>query len=194
MNKMSQLWGALFVLLSLLVACHSSKDSTPKNPSYSLNTTAADTFPNGWLGTYEGVMLLQNPGYPVGELKVQLELEPTDTLHRWIWRMTYYGKPPMGTMVKDYRLVRKSPTVYAMDEGGGLELREDYIGDTFYSNFSLGKPGEQTLYTSYFKKINAHELWFEVTAVPLNPVDTVVGDIGLHPLITSQKVLLKRKS
>jgi len=152
-----------------------------------------DSFPEGWLGVYKGTMEVYGEQGQKQEVPVRLDFLETDTVGRWVWRMTYQGKTPKQNIVKDYHWVHIEGNRYATDEGGGLLLDEAFIGKTFYGSYSMSNGQEPVMYSTIFKKTGKDELWFELFCVPLTPTDTVVGNIYNHRTSFVQKALFKRE-
>lgn len=184
----------LFLFFAVFSACltPSGKDTHSKDLQ---KTTDNDTFPNGWLGSYEGMMeLFFGPNKT--ETPVRLDFLPTDTADRWIWRMTYKGKTPKETSVKDYRWVRTGDGRFVTDEGEGLVLNEYFIGNTFYSAYGMdigtGNAKRYTLFNGIFRKTGPDELWFELFFTTQTPLDTLPLDIHNHAITGVQRVLLHR--
>jgi hypothetical protein len=167
-------------------------------PKYTFDKPhTAPTFPQGWLGEYQGELKLVNAER--GEhmrLPMTVIISATDTVNRWRWysKSVYQGRE----IIKDYALFRTDSMPknhFLMDENNGIYLDRVFLDGGFYDYFEVSGLG---LY-GITKKVG-DDIHFEIASFPLSnrtystykgsefEVDTVAS----YKVINTQKVILKR--
>jgi len=170
--------------------------------AYTQTTSMDESFPGSWLGTYKGQMYMFKPGYGIADsVSVKLELLPTDISNQWVYRMTYFGNKKYGKIIKDYLIVKPDSLAagtYLLDEKDGIIIQQTLIGNTFYSNFSVG----DTYLNSIMSK-TGDQIYFEIfqstikeSLITKNRAEEgqIVFVVKSYPTFTTQKVkLIKEK-
>ena len=151
---------------------------------------AAQAFPDGWTGTYQGEMKITS-GQRKNAVSVTLEIGEKIRDSSWTYKMTYQG--PNGETVKDYQIVRKTDSEYVMDEGG-IKIAMRYVDNTFFDFYQV----DSVFYTSVLRKTGKNAISFDIYGGPMGEKDKITtneGDFFVHSYIPTftQSVVLKRK-
>jgi hypothetical protein len=97
------------------------------------------SFPNDWIGEYEGQMILGNANRPNDTVSVFLVIEEVEADSIWTYKMTYRS-PKWNEIIKDYRIVKsykeESPE-YMLDEQNGIGMELAYMNNTFYGMYEV---------------------------------------------------------
>lgn len=189
----------LLAILIALQSCTSNTTSTENNTTTNNDSTATthNTFPEDWIGTYEGDLELINAQKgKTSTLPMTLTISETDSSNRWKWysKALYNGQE----IIKDYELVRpdsSKPNLFVMDEKNGIVLDRIYLDGAFYDYFEVGKLG---LY-GITRKVG-DDIHFEIASFPLasktystyEGKDFNVDTVTSFKVFNTQKVLLKR--
>jgi len=161
-----------------------------------------EAFPDSWLGTYNGQMYMLKPGVGITDsVSVKLELLSTDMPKQWVYRMTYKGNKKYGKIIKDYLIVKPDSLAegtYLLDEKDGIIIEQTLIGNTFYSNFSVGNS-----YLNSIMRKTGDIIHFEIfqsnvkeSLITKNRANEgqIVFEVKSYPIFTTQKAkLLKEK-
>jgi hypothetical protein len=166
---------------------HSQKQEyNPKN--YSLQD---------WKGTYKGQMYIYNvkaPDTPMS-VDIMLEIYPTATADRWIWRTSYDSKQ-YGKSVKDYTLVKPDSLLqayYWIDEGNEVLIHHTYLNNVFYCNFKAGDMFIQ----SRTELLPSQQILIEIVAQPEYVIYSLKANdstdfLKSYPTTTIQKAILNK--
>lgn len=120
-------------------------------------------------GTWKGTLvnLPTRAAAPAVEVEIELGALP-DTAGRCVPWKTTYREGGVVRGVKDYQLCRgASPTDYVVDEGGGVRLRANLLGDVLVSAF---KSGAILLVTHL--RVRGDTLEEEIVTITDAPTDT----------------------
>lgn len=96
-------------------------------------------FPQDWIGTYKGDMLIGNVGRLTDTIPVEYEMTTLEEDSIWTYKMTFYSEK-YGTIVKDYKIVAKSKTNrqnYLLDENNGIVMEMTFMNGTFYGMYEV---------------------------------------------------------
>lgn len=99
----------------------------------------AQDFPDDWLGSYKGEMLLAYLGRPTDTIPVEFIMETIETDSIWSYKMTFYSQR-FGTITKDYQIVATSKDNhqnYLLDENNGIVMEITYMDGTFYGMYNV---------------------------------------------------------
>lgn len=121
------------------------------------------TWPDDWLGTWEGELLLEKPGQDSARhFPMALEISLTDTPGVWNWIITYGTGEKQD--LRPYLLVAKDSSYshFIMDEQNSIFLDQYRIGNRMYSRFSV----DSTMLVSV-SKIEADTMEAEIWTSPL---------------------------
>ena len=94
---------------------------------------------NDWLGTYDGVMEIYGRSGLQQNVGVRFDLKPLDEPFSWSYTMNYINQKNHEIIsTKAYKIVYKeeSNTCW-MDEGDGLLIEMNLLGNCFYDHFQL---------------------------------------------------------
>ncbi|GEM_PF-3552847 len=132
---------------------------------FSLTSLGQSSFPDNWIGDYDGQMILANMGRPNDTIAVDFTLEEVIKDSVWTHKMHYYSEK-WGDIIKDYLIVakRKENTVdYYLDEQNGIVMELTYMNDCFYGMYEV----MGMIYTTSFRK-HGDQLFFELYAASLD--------------------------
>ncbi len=114
-----------------------------------------DIFPADWLGTYTGEMyMIRAASDKIDTVSLQFDFLDCEKPNCWIYRMTYQS-PEFGEIIKDYQLIKPDSLAvsnYLIDEKDGIFIELVKMGNSLYSNFSVGG---QYLYSVMRKQENS---------------------------------------
>ena len=169
------------------MACVSSNKTTTI-PSY--------TFPQDWLGSYEGELEMWNAEH--GKLQtcpMKVQITATDTLgcYHWHSQIKFNGK----NIVKNYNLIHHDSMPlhhYLMDENNGIYLDRILLDDSFYDYFEVNGLG---LY-GITRRVSGGIL-FEIASFKRSSAssskyegqDFKVDSVVSYKVLNTQKVLLQ---
>ncbi len=144
----------------------------------SANAFAQD-FPNDWLGSYEGKMLIANAGQPTDTIDVSYEMVTLEKDSVWTYKMTFYSEK-YGTIVKDYKIVAKSKENklnYLLDENNGIVMEMTFMDGTFYGMYEV----MDMMYITTMRYTRENAIYYDLFAAPMmNP--TITSTIGDAPI------------
>jgi len=172
------------------------------NNAYTQTTSTDENFPGDWLGTYKGQMYMFKPGKGITDsVDVKFELLATNISNQWVYRMTYMNNKKYGKVIKDYLIVKPDSLkagTYLLDEKDGIIIQQTLIGNTFYSNFSVGNN-----YLNSIMRKTGDVIYFEIFQSKLKEsLNTknrakegqIVFEVKSYPPFSTQKVrLIKEK-
>ncbi|MCR9172989.1 MAG: hypothetical protein NXI10_10870 [bacterium] len=96
-------------------------------------------FPEDWLGSYKGEMLIANLGRPTDTIPVEYEMVTIEEDSIWSYKMTFLSEK-FGTIVKDYKIVATSKdnkNQYLLDENNGIVMEITLMDGTFYGMYEV---------------------------------------------------------
>lgn len=161
--------------------------------------TIAQTFPDDWLGNYEGEMHIGNvDSHRTDTIPVTLEFQTEIEDSAWSYKMTYNSEQ-FGMVVKDYKIrATKSGDTkkLLLDENNGIVMEMSLMNGTMYGMYEvLG-----TLFITTLKFEEEEEaLYFDLFGASMsNPTETSTIEDGEEYKATSyrtqfhQSVLLRK--
>jgi hypothetical protein len=177
-----------YVFLFLSILFYSSCAQMKYNPK---NYDIKD-----WEGVYLGDMYIYSVARPDSpmQVKIQIEILPTDTPKKWTWRTTYFATAEIPEMVKDYHLLQPDSLTkgfYWIDEGNDLLLHHTCLNNVFYNSFSYN----DILLQSRTELLWSGQILMEVVSQPMQSVHTFDKEgmlIKSYPTYGIQKAILKR--
>ncbi len=125
----------------------------------------AQKFPEDWIGSYSGDMILGYHNRPNDTIPVDLEIEEVEEDSTWTYRMTYHSDR-FGEIVKNYLYVvksKKDDTHYILDEQNGIKMNQTYMNGSFYGMYDV----MGNTYVSTLRRTD-EGLYFELIAADLN--------------------------
>lgn len=129
----------------------------------SAGSLAQNTFPEGWVGEYEGTLLITIDRGVVDSIPVDFVMKELEKDSIWTYTMSYHS-PRYGEMVKDYRYVRvrkDDPNNYLFDELNGIVMELTLMNDCFYGMYELS----DLFFINTLRK-EGDGLYFELTMSP----------------------------
>jgi hypothetical protein len=130
----------------------------------SLSSLAQD-FPQDWLGSYKGDMLIANMGRPTDTIPVEFDMQILEEDSIWTYTMTFYSEK-YGTIVKDYKIVAKSKAnkqEYFLDENNGIVMEMTLMDGTFYGMYEV----MDMLYISTIRSTEG-SIYYDLFAAPMS--------------------------
>ena len=169
--------------------------------SYSQEGYVERSFPDEWLGYYEGLMYIVNPiDGLVDSVDVTLTMEETNRENIWTYIMTY-DNPTFGKMTKDYLITQPdslSEGQFWMDEQNGIRILEVLMGNAMYSSFEVEGNQINTIMRNMgdyidFELISTNTGMLEISSS--NPTEEYpeVYEVTSYPPLATQYVRLFRK-
>ncbi|GAB5418330.1 MAG: hypothetical protein Crog4KO_15660 [Crocinitomicaceae bacterium] len=139
----------------------------------------AQDFPEDWLGSYQGEMLIANAGRPTDTIDVTYEMITLEEDSIWTYKMTFYSDK-YGTIVKDYKIVAKSKENefnYLLDENNGIVMEMTLMDGTFYGMYKV----MDMMYVTTMRYTEGDAIYYDLFAAPMaNP--TVTSTEGEEPI------------
>jgi len=138
---------------------------------FSGNTCAQSSFPDQWIGEYEGEMIIASAGRPNDTVPLDFQLLEIVPDSIWSYVMNYHSAK-WGEITKDYRYVRakKGDDInFIFDEQNGIVMELTFMNDCFYGMYDVS----DMIFINSFRK-QGDALFFELFAGP-----------STHPKITS---------
>lgn len=127
-------------------------------------TGNAQDFPQDWVGTFKGEMLIANLGRPTDTIPVDFEMLTIEEDSIWSYKMTFYPEK-YGTIVKDYKIVVKSKDDkqnYLFDENNGIVMEITLMDGTFYGMYEV----MDMIYISTMKYMDGN-IYCDLFAAPM---------------------------
>lgn len=105
---------------------------------FSTWAVSAQSFPQDWMGVYEGKMVIGFTDRPSDSVAVVFELNTIEEDSSWTYRMTYTSAR-YGVIVKDYIIRRdgNNPANYMLDEQDGILIEMSLMNGCFYDLFEV---------------------------------------------------------
>ena len=159
---------------------------------------SAQSFPEDWIGTYEGKMVIGFTDRPSDSVAVVFELQTIEKDSSWTYRMTYTSSR-YGVIVKDYIIRRdgNNPANYLLDEQDGILIEMSLMNGCFYDLFEV----MDQLYSTTMCMMNGtirFDLYVSSHSTPLTTNSEVDEDgnsyqVKSYKPIQHQTVLLTRQ-
>lgn len=158
---------------------------------------AQSSFPDQWIGEYEGDMIIATAGRPNDTIPLDFQLLEIIPDSVWSYVMNYHSTK-WGELTKDYRYVRskKGDDInFIFDEQNGIVMELTFMNDCFYGMYDVS----EMIFINSFRK-QGDGLFFELFAGPSsNPKissaregDEVYEAKSFKPTLV-QSVVLRRK-
>lgn len=159
-------------------------------PSDSTTTAPANSqFPESWLGTWAGTLIISKPNGDTIQVPMQLHYATNDTLDKgWDWHIIYGKDIEKGR--RAYTLHEKNADMghYVIDEHNGIILDCYLLGNTLYSRFAVA----DNLLTTMTRK-TADLIIFEIISGKQTPVNST-GNIDDIPEVSSYNINVQQKA
>ncbi|MFZ1705002.1 MAG: hypothetical protein WAT79_11700 [Saprospiraceae bacterium] len=122
------------------------------------NVTSSPSFPEAWLGVWEGELDIYNGQKVVQKVKIKMENLATDTADIYSWILIYGEDEVAGK--RDYllRAVNKEKGHWEVDEKNAIFLDGYVVSNQFISTFLV----QNNLITSIISKEDENTLIFEI--------------------------------
>jgi len=165
-----------------------------------LNTSLTEpylaNFPEDWVGEYEGELeiFIRDTSTVIQRIPVELILKSDSVSNQWVWK-TVYRDTIRGIAEKNYTLKKMpdaAPQEFLFDENNGIAFPQYYLGNIFYSHYSL----YDQMFTVSYKKLTPDLLLFELVVIPNTVIDSVDAGgfiVNSHALTQIQRCYFKRK-
>lgn len=178
---------SIFTIISSIILIFCTCQSTPDTPT--LPTESSDNFPEDWLGTWAGTLVISKPGGDTMQVPMQLYYAENDTLRDgWDWHIIYGANVEAGR--RAYTLhTRDAPKGhYAIDEHNGIILDAHLLGGTLYSRFAVA----DNLLTTMTRK-QGNQMIFEIISGKQAPANTT-GNIDDIPEVQSFNIHVQQRA
>jgi hypothetical protein len=129
----------------------------------SFHTQAQNTFPEGWVGEYQGTLEIIIDKGVVDTIPVDFVMKEIEKDSVWTYTMSYHSAR-YGELVKDYRYVRvrkNDPNHYLFDELNGIVMELTLMNDCFYGMYEVSD-----MYFFNTLRKEGDGLYFELTMSP----------------------------
>ena len=117
-------------------------------------------FPTPWLGSYEGIMQIENLSGVVDSVYTRLDFLAKEEKNHWTYRFTFKSEK-WGEIINDYEMYwhdsLQSPNNFILDEHNGLFLNEQFVNKRFYGHYEV----EDIHYTTLLQRLG-EKLYFEI--------------------------------
>lgn len=150
----------------------------------------AQTFPEDWLGTWEGDFVGYNQMNKAYELTMRMEITETENPNRWHWKTIYPATEQTEEIVKDYYLeaIDLEKGYFVTDEDNSILLDTYLVENTFYSRFLVQENLILSMYRWENGKIN-----FEIVFGNDEPNQTTGGEEDI-PEVQSYAIPIIQKA
>lgn len=125
----------------------------------------AQEFPNDWLGSYKGKMIVANPGLKTDTIDVDFEMKTLEVDSVWSYNMIFYSNH-YGTIKKDYKIVAKSKANkrnYLLDENNGIVMELTLMDGTFYGMYNV----MEMMFISTMRYTDEGNIYYDLFAAPM---------------------------
>lgn len=155
-----------------------------------ISFSMAQTFPEDWLGTWEGNFIGYNQMNKVYELTMRMEITETENPNRWHWKTIYPATAQTEEIVKDYYLevVDLEKGHFITDEDNSILLDTYLVENTFYSRFLV----QNNLILSMYRWEN-EKIHFEIVFGNDEPIQTTGGEEDI-PEVQSYTIPIIQKA
>lgn len=152
------------------------------------------SFPNDWLGVWEGELEIFAGPKKVNSLPMSLEIEIVDSLT--IKYFIRYGTGPDALRPYHLKVIDAKKGHYLLDEHNGIRIETSLVGNRLLSLFEVQNSVIQS--TAY---LTNDQMYYEILAGSFKPVsmtgDTIVGTdtipaVSTYPINVLQQAILKR--
>ena len=156
------------------------------------------SFPESWLGNWEGDLTIFKENKLVQTIPMELELASIDTSDNYIWAIIYGEDKETGRRSYELEIVDAEKGLYRIDEKNSIKLEAYLFGNKLYSQFSVM---ENQLLCTYEKVED--KIIFEIISGSINPVSITGGklvdeeeipEVKAFPITIMQKATLVRKN
>ncbi len=182
MNRIALLCSMLNLILAPLIA----QDTTP-------------TFPDDWLGEWEGTMTISQPGTESAKIPMSMSISTTDEEGRYEWK-TNYNPGAENAVEKNYVLAELNTAkgLYLIDEQNSILMESYFVNGKLMSWYEVS---QNLIFVSYELK-DAQTLQMEIIAGKDRPIsttgrDTIDGaaipEVNTFPINATQIGVLKKK-
>ena len=155
----------------------------------SFSSRAQKDVPKQFAGHWRGEVEWHRQGRDTAQkFKMQLIIEPTDTANQYSWKIVY-GEKGEDTRPYTLKAVDTARGHWLVDENNGILLDQYWIGNKFYSVFSLGAT---TIVNSYWRE--GEHLLVEFASYPTKPVRTSGAGTEELPTVESYSVRSYQKA
>lgn len=182
-----------FTLIIIFFLFNGCKPSTQKKvPATDIENLTIAQFPQAWEGKWKGTLVISKPNGDTTLVPMQLHILPMDTVGKWDYKIIY-GKESTGTRPYELHTVDASKGHYLIDEKNSILLDAYYLGDTFYSRFSVGK-----FLLSTRTSLLGDQLVYEIISGNKEPINSTGGvsdeipEVESFAIAVQQKALLSR--
>ena len=137
---------------------------------------AQSTFPDGWIGEYEGTLLITIDQGIMDSIPVDFTMKEVEKDSIWTYTMSYHS-PRYGELVKDYRYVRvrkNDPNNYLFDELNGIVMELTLMNDCFFGMYEVS----DIYFINTLRKEGKDGLYFELTMSPATNPKISAADEG----------------
>ena len=158
-----------------------------------IQTYAQNSFPDKWIGTWEGDIEIHNQTGLATTIPMSLSIQKTDSAGRWDWTLIYHLE---NDDKREYELVEidRETGHYQIDEKNSIILDAYWRGQTLISRFSVSN---SLIIANYH--FWEEEIHFEIFAGDM-ATPTITGlevkeidKIQSFPISVMQKAILKKK-
>ena len=141
----------------------------------------ADEFPDGWLGRWEGKLLIKTASQS-NEIDMTLEIQSISD-KTWQWSIIY--GTGSSKIEKQYELISVSPEkgTYILDEKNTIVLDMLFRNNTFFSVFSVAP---NLVFAEY--RMENRKIYFQVISSDINNPN-VTGSEGDNSAIVNSYVI-----
>ncbi len=160
-------------------------------------TLKSDSFPESWLGSWEGDLNIYKENKLVQTLPIELEMLAIDTSDNYVWAIIYGEDKVAGRRSYELEIINAEKGIYRIDEKNSIKLESYLFGNKLYSQFSV--MGSQLLCT--YEKVD-DKMIFEIISGSIDPVSITGGkivdeedipEVKAYPVTVMQKALLHQK-
>lgn len=177
----------IFTIIILAIVIGSACQSTPDVPT--LTAESGDKFPEGWLGTWAGTLIISKPDGDTMQVPMQLYYAENDTLKEgWDWHIIYGADTEAGRRAYTLHTRDAAKGHYAIDEHNGIVLDAHLLGGTLYSRFAVS----DNLLTTMTRK-EGENMIFEIISGEQTAAN-ITGNIDDIPEVQSFKINVQQRA
>ena len=157
----------------------------------------SDSFPEAWLGNWEGELHIYRENKLMQSIPMELEILPIDTSDNFVWAIIYGPDKEAGRRSYELEITDSEKGFYRIDEKNSIKLESYLFGNKFYSQFSV----MNSQITCTYEKAG-EEIHFEIISGSVEPVsitggETIEGEeipeVKTYPVSVVQRAVLHRK-
>lgn len=177
----------VFTIIIFAIIIFSTCQSTPN--TLAPTTELSDKFPEDWLGTWAGMLIISKPGEDTMQVPMQLYCAENDTLtNGWDWHIIYGADTKAGRRAYTLHTRDAAKGHYAIDEHNGIILDAHLLGGTLYSRFAVSG----NILTTMTRKVG-ESMIFEVISGKQTPVN-ITGNIKDIPEVQSFNISVQQRA